>query len=367
MELPPPGWFDPKVLTLAHWLERDVPPADFLLGELISTTSRVMLYAPTGIGKTNFAIAMAVEIADGCEFLHWRGRRKARVLYIDGEMSARLMKQRLVEAVRRRGNAPTNLFIVNRIDFPDLAPLNTETGQLYIDKVIELLGGVVFVFFDNIQSLLLGDMKEEDGWSGVLPWVRDLTQRNIGQFWIHHTGHDEEKSYGTKTREWQLDTVIKLKPVELGDADIAFTLSFPKARERTPDNRADFEEAVITLANDQWNSQSGGGDRTGRGRVKKTLEDLALWALDEALAKAGETPHGFSKIPPDTCCVKLDMWRAFFRQSYIGEADEASIDRKFRSLSQKLQLSGKIGVQKPWVWRIFRAVSNNYYGNRRVF
>ena len=77
-----------------------------------------MLYAPTGIGKTNFAIAMAVEIADGCEFLHWRGRRKARVLYIDGEMSARLMTQRLVEAVRRRGNAPTNLFIVNRIDFP---------------------------------------------------------------------------------------------------------------------------------------------------------------------------------------------------------------------------------------------------------
>ena len=31
--------------------------------------------------------------------------------------------------------------------------------------------------------------------------------RSIGQMWFHHTGHDESKSYGSKAREWQMDTV----------------------------------------------------------------------------------------------------------------------------------------------------------------
>jgi hypothetical protein len=26
--------------------------------------------------------------------------------------------------------------------------------------------------------------------------------------WLHHTGHNETQSYGTKTREWQMDTVL---------------------------------------------------------------------------------------------------------------------------------------------------------------
>jgi hypothetical protein len=31
-----------------------------------------------------------------------------------------------------------------------------------------------------------------------------------GQLWVHQTGHDETKGYGTKTRQWQMDVVIHL-------------------------------------------------------------------------------------------------------------------------------------------------------------
>jgi hypothetical protein len=44
-------------------------------------------------------------------------------------------------------------------------------------------------------------------------------------------------------------------------SDIAFSLEFRKNRERTPDNRSDFEEAVITLAGDVWASDRGGDIR----------------------------------------------------------------------------------------------------------
>ena len=69
----------------------------------LSTTSRAVLTAPTGLGKTNFAMALAFAIADGAAFLPWRGSgRAARVLYIDGEMSKRLLKARLADAARFR-------------------------------------------------------------------------------------------------------------------------------------------------------------------------------------------------------------------------------------------------------------------------
>jgi hypothetical protein len=243
---------DELCLAAADWLARDIPTPDFLCGEWLSTTSRIMLVAPTGLGKTNLCLVIAASIAAGRDFFHWRGYRKARVLYIDGEMSRRLMKQRLADTLRRLDEIPEGLFVLCRDDVESMPPLNTPEGQAFIDSIIRKLGGVDVIIFDNVQALLIGDMKDEDSWHQILPWLRDLTKRSIGQLWIHHTGLDETHSYGTKTREWGLDSVILLQRIEGDDADIAFDLSFTKSRERSPANRADFESRRIRLADDCW-------------------------------------------------------------------------------------------------------------------
>jgi hypothetical protein len=348
------AWIDPKTLTLAYWLDRDIALPDFLLGELLSTTSRVLMVAPTGIGKTNIALAVALAIAEGCDFLHWRAHRPARVLYIDGEMPRRLMKQRLVDAVRRQGVAPANLFILSREDYPDMPPLDTVAGQEYVDAVIELLSGVDFVILDNIQALMEpGDDFGAASWQHTLSWVRDLSRRKIGQLWVHHTGHNETQSYGTKTREWQLDTVMLLERIDRDSVDISFNLNFPKARERTPGNRTDFQPAVITLANDEWSYESGGRRGTsGGGRRAVKLEDIALQALDEALAKGGDTPRNHPVIPSDTLCVTQDLWQRYFERSNIGDAKPESVARTFRKYAAQLQAAGKVRAIKPWVWRV---------------
>lgn len=339
-----------ELLILQGWLERDLAPPDCILGELLSTTSRAMLVGPTGLGKTMFGLAVAMAIAEGGrDFLHWHVPRSRRVLYVDGEMPRRLMKARLADERRRRGAAiDIPLFVLSREDFPEMPPLNTEAGQKFVDRAIDAVGGVDLVIFDNIQALIVGDMKEETSWQETLPYVRDLTRRRIGQLYFHHTGHETGRSYGTKTREWQLDTVCLMEEVERPDADISFNLNFTKARERTPDNRADFETATISLVADRWNSSRGGGDRAQR---KRNLEDQALEALDEAVERAGETPLGHRKIPPHTYCVSLDLWQRYFRQSYVGEAKSESVERVFRKLATKLQLARRIGVSDPWIWR----------------
>lgn len=157
-------------------MTRDIATPDHLLGDLLSTTSRVLLVGPTGLGKTNLGLAIAYAIAAGDPFLHWRASEgPRRVLYIDGEMPERLMRSRLEDAGRRLGGSPETLFILSREDFTDMLPLNVEAGQQFINRIIEILCGVDLVIFDNIQSLLAGSLKEDAGWQEILPWIRELT------------------------------------------------------------------------------------------------------------------------------------------------------------------------------------------------
>lgn len=273
--------FEPADLSVASWLTRPLPPTNWLLGELLSTTSRGILIGPTGLGKTNFAMALGFALAEGKDFLHWRGRGKpCRVLYIDGEMPRGLFQQRLRDAVRRAGNIPKTLFAFSNEDFPDMPPLNTKAGQRYIDKVIEKLGGIDFIIFDNIQALIPGDLRDTEAWQSVLPWVRDLTRREIGLLWVHHTGIEKTRGYGDSTREWQLDFVAMMTKFAQAGADIAFELDFKqKARQRTPSNRVDYETIVITLANDEWVSTAA----PSRGRKLTSQQQKALDLLKQPM------------------------------------------------------------------------------------
>jgi hypothetical protein len=177
-------------------------------------------------------------------------------------MSRRLLKERLAHEVHRSGLQPEGMHILSHEDVANFAPLNTPQGQAQIEQQIKRIGGVDFIFFDNVMSLIVGNMRDEEAWSQTQPWQRSITRRNIGQLWLHHTGHDEKRGYGTKTREWQMDTVMSLEEVKRDDADVSFQLSFPKARERTPANRADFADKRVVLINDQWKCTA--ADRSAR-------------------------------------------------------------------------------------------------------
>jgi hypothetical protein len=192
------------------------------------------------------------------------------VLIIDGEMPADLVKERLADAERRMIETADNLHVFCNEDAPDMPPLDTPEGQGWIDDLIDKIGGVDFVIFDNLMSLTTGDMKDEESWRPVLSWVKALTRNRIGQLWISHTGHDASHGYGTSTRSWQMDTVMMAKLVEDSGADISFSLSFDaedggKARLRKPSNREDYDKTTIRLADDEWSSS------VGAVSVEKTL------------------------------------------------------------------------------------------------
>jgi hypothetical protein len=327
------------ITRLSDWLKRDLPPPDYLLGHWLTTTTRALMWAPTGIGKTMVALAMAIAICAGTGFLDWRGWRRARGLYVDGEMSRRLLKERLVDEVHRSGLQPEGLHILSHEDV--FAPLNTPQGQAQIEREIARVGGVDFIFFDNVMSLIVGNMKDEEAWAQTQPWQRSFTRRNIGQLWLHHTGHDETRGYGTKTREWQMDTVTGCEEVRRDDADVSFQLTFHKARERTPANRADFADKVVALLNDQWECTA--ADR--RARKVSPLAMKFLEALRGAIIGGDAKMHG---QPAAT----IKSWRTECEK--MGLIDKEAKPDSARALfsKQKLELIGadRIACNETHAW-----------------
>ena len=70
--------------------------------------------------------------------------------------------------------------------------------------------------------------RRERSESEILPWVRSLTRQRIAQLWFHHTGHDESHGYGSKAREWQMDTVAMMESVKDETRICASRSSSPK-------------------------------------------------------------------------------------------------------------------------------------------
>ena len=289
------------VLSIDNWLRRDLPDPDLLMGSWLSTTSRALLVATTGLGKTNFGISLGMAIAAGKDFLHWQGHREARVLYIDGEMSRRLLKLRIADGVERLGLRPSGFYALSHEDIEGFSPLNSAAGQVCIERVIAGIGGVDLLLLDSVMCLISGDMKDELSWQQTLPWARSLTRRSIGQIWIHHTGHDDTRSYGTKTREWQLDTVMHLQPLERPDTDVSFSLEFRKARERTPSTRTDFQDAKVALVHNCWECDLAETERTGHA---SPLGLKFLDALKNALAGDAATKCNGRRASSD------EAWKA---------------------------------------------------------
>jgi hypothetical protein len=329
------------LFTLEQWVTRDLPPADFLMGYWLTTTSRVLLTAPTGLGKTMFGLALGFAAAAGMPFLRWEGRRPCRVFVIDGEMARRLLKRRIVEEIERSGISPAGLIVLSYEDIEGFEPLNTKMGQAQIEAFITLMGGVDLIVFDNVMSLIGGDMRDEESWRQTLPWLKTLTKRNIGQVWIHHTGHDETRSYGTKTREWQMDTTIFLERVERLDTDVSFALTFDKARERTPETRADFADLQIALVDDVW-TYSGATVTTKRNPSPTGQKFL------EAFFNCVTVMHN------GRGCVTNEAWRAeCVRLGLIDRGAKPDVARAlFSRHRRELVACNLVACDDDWSWRV---------------
>lgn len=199
-------------IKLGDFLEMPLPERGFLLKPVIPTQGLVIMYAPRGIGKTFAALSMALAISGGGEIFEWRASNQSRVLYVDGEMPARAMQERLAYLAMGNNvppNATNNLVLVT----PDIQPcpmpdLSTYAGQQALEP---LLKDISLLVLDNIATLCrTGKENEAQSWQNMQSWLLDLRRRGIAVLLIHHAGKSGDQR-GTSAREDIMDTVISLR------------------------------------------------------------------------------------------------------------------------------------------------------------
>ncbi|MGH8503513.1 MAG: AAA family ATPase [Gammaproteobacteria bacterium] len=220
-----------RAIEVADFLALELPPREHVLAPWLPVQGLTMIHAPRGVGKTHVALGVAYAVACGSTFLRWEAPAARGVLFVDGEMPARVLQERLANIIAASDREPAApLWLIT----PDLQPLgmpdlSQPDGQGAIDAYIERIG---LIIVDNISTLCrTGKENEAEGWLTVQGWALQHRAKGRSVLFIHHSGKGGAQR-GTSKREDVLDTVIALKrPQDYKAEDgAAFEVHFEKAR-----------------------------------------------------------------------------------------------------------------------------------------
>lgn len=235
-----------QTLNVAEFLSLDIPLRELILDPWLPEKGLAMLVAPRGIGKTLFALSVAYAAACGCGFLIFKVPKPRRVFYLDGEMPARTMQERIasiIEGFAQQPPAPSYFRILTADLTEDGLPdLSTEEGQAEIDAQI---GDAELIILDNLSTLVRsGKENEAESWMPIQSWILNHRRAGRSVLLIHHAGKNGTPR-GTSKREDVLDTVISLRRPQdyLPGQGARFEIHFDKARGFFGDTAQPFEAA----------------------------------------------------------------------------------------------------------------------------
>lgn len=237
---------DLRPITSAELLSLRLPPRPWILEPVIPGRGLAMLYAPRGIGKTWMALSIAYTVASGAALCGWQAPEPVPVLYVDGEMQAETMQQRLAAVVAGTTEAPPTADMLqflcadlHELGLPDLRDLLAQ------EAIVELCeaSGTKLLVLDNLSSLCRsGRENEADSWQPVQDFLLRLRRKGVSVLLVHHAGKGGQQR-GTSRREDVLDTVIALRrPVDYDPAEGArFEVHVEKSRVCAGEAVAPFE------------------------------------------------------------------------------------------------------------------------------
>jgi hypothetical protein len=179
-----------RAVQLEQFLTMKLPPREQILEPWLPTQGLAMIYAPRGVGKTHVSLGIAYAVASGGRFLGWRAPQRRGVLFIDGEMPASSLQERLAKII---GSDPDNpLDVPLQLITPDLQELGipdlaTPAGQAAIDRHVG--GQTKLIIVDNLSTLVRsGKENEGESWQPVQNWALRHRAQGRSVLFIHHAG-----------------------------------------------------------------------------------------------------------------------------------------------------------------------------------
>lgn len=244
------------------------------------------VYAVRGVGKTWFLQTIALVAATGCEVLGFRAPEPCRVLFVDGEMSAEELQDRLRRlCTLMRVDPPANLVTIGA-DWQDrfLPRLDTSEGQALLEPFVSEAD---LVILDNRSCLFDPEGEKDPGaWQPAQEWLLRLRREGKGVLLAHHSNR-QGGARGISKPEDVMNLLLKLTRPEgyVQDQGARFLVEFDKARGVHGPAAAPF---IATLTTDGWKAQAPAATE-GVTMEQRILEQL------RTCASLGESPKTASK------------------------------------------------------------------------
>lgn len=246
------------IVDIADFLAKELPVRENLLEPWLPQQGLAMVYAPRGVGKTFVGLNVAYAVASASEFLNWQASKPNGVLYLDGEMPAVVMQERLAQIVKSHDKETLAPFKILTPDLqPDLMPdLSLPEYQAEVEKHLD---DISLIVVDNISTLCrTGKENDSEGWLSVQEWALRMRATGRSVLFIHHAGKSGNQR-GTSKREDVLDTVISLKrPADYEpEQGSCFEVHFEKSRTFYGEDAEPMIVSLKTINDKQyWDVQS---------------------------------------------------------------------------------------------------------------
>jgi putative DNA primase/helicase len=205
----------------------EIPPQQWTVPGWIPTDSLVAVYAAPGVGKSFYALSMALEIARGGE---WLGTplEAAPVLYIAGERLTTLRDRAEAWSTYHEELNPENLIMP---EFTGRTPqLRDGADVLALCELIEA-EGVRFVVIDTYATLTQGLDENAAGATGeVMGYLQQIRKATKGGtvLLVHHAGKNATAGMrGSTAFLGAVDMTHKIEPA--GDGRLSATVDMSNA------------------------------------------------------------------------------------------------------------------------------------------
>jgi putative DNA primase/helicase len=257
-------------LDIADFLGLDIPPRQFIIEPWLREKQLAQIYSWRGVGKTLLGLSISYAVATGSDLLGWRTPTPRRVLYVDGEMAATEMQERLAAVVAGFSKEPpsANYFRMLSSDLTEggLPDLATKEGQQALNACV---GDAELLILDNISTLCRTGLENEAAsWVPMQEWALAHRREGRSLLFFHHAGKTGQQR-GTSKREDALDVVIALRRSDdyRPDQGARFELQYEKARGFYGSDAAPFEA--------QYERRDGAAVWTRRQLVEAGTGDIA--------------------------------------------------------------------------------------------
>jgi len=223
------------VLSDVDFLDIPLPMKDKILDPWLTEQSITLIAGWRGTGKTWFAMSLLDSITRGKAFGPWALKKSVPCLYLEGEMPAQDVRERIksLNPYLESRKSPLYIYSDAYANFSGLSRANllSEDWRLTMKRILTIRKIKLWVI-DNLASLSAGiDENCKQDWDPINSWLLDLRFVGISTILLHHTNKTGLQR-GTSSREDNIDISIELRnPHDYTPEDGArFVVHFSKSR-----------------------------------------------------------------------------------------------------------------------------------------